>query len=746
MMIGEEQIELERKEILGQYKELLRHTSEKLNEEQLKFVRKALDVAIDAHDGVRRKSGEPYIYHPIAVARIVAEEIGLGYTSVACGLLHDVVEDSEYSLEDMERIFGKKVSSIIDGLTKISEVLGDDVSLQAENFRKMLLTISEDVRVILIKLADRLHNMRTMDSMPAHKQQKIASETLYIYAPLAHRLGLYSIKSELEDLGLKYTEADSYFFIKNHLKDSKIERQNYIDKFVDPIKDTLGLEDFSFTIKGRPKSIFGIHRKMNIQKVDIDKIFDKFAIRIVIDTPLEKEKADCWKVYSIITDYFRPNPNRLRDWISIPKSNGYESLHTTVMGPEGHWIEIQIRTKRMDEIAEKGLAAHWKYKKNQAEDDHKESTLDDWIEQVKELLENPDQNAINFLDDFKLNLYSKEIYTFSPKGDLITLPKGATALDFAFQIHSNLGATTLGTKVNGSIVPLSHTLENGDQVEIISSKNQKPKENWLNFVFTARAKSKIKSSLSSEKKKIADEGKEILQRKLRSLKLTFDDRNIQKLQSYFKLKTSQDLFYQIGTGQIDNPRLRKFSEETSGNWYKIIRNTISKSGKSTQKMLTGSSVDHTSKILVFGSEQQQLDYHLANCCTPIPGEEVFGFTTVSEGIKVHKLSCPNSQKMMANYAYRILKAEWIDLESLVFACTLTITGLDSVGLVNNITQIISNNMHTDIKSINISGADGAFKGQITVIVKNKIHLDDLIKRLKKIDGISKVTKGEISKA
>ncbi|MFQ3269243.1 MAG: guanosine-3',5'-bis(diphosphate) 3'-pyrophosphohydrolase, partial [Flavobacteriales bacterium] len=543
--MSEVEIEVENKEIVKRYKTLLRSCNSDITREDKKLIRKAFNLAVEAHKGVRRKSGEPYIFHPIAVAQIVAKDIGLGATSIACALLHDVVEDTDYTLEDMEQMFNPKIRQIIDGLTKITDLAEQDISIQAENFRKMLLTLSDDVRVILIKLADRLHNMQTLDSMARHKQQKIGSETLYIYAPLAHRLGLYTIKTELEDLGLKYTEPDIYRDTSRQLNETKKARVQYIQKFTKPLKDTLQSHGLICSIKGRPKSIFSICKKIKSQGVSFDEVYDKFAIRIIIESTIADEKSDCWKAYSLITDNYRPNPDRLRDWISTPKANGYESLHTTVMGPGGKWVEVQIRTKRMDEVAEKGYAAHWKYKQ---EGVSKEGNLEDWVNQIRELLENPESNAVDFLEEFKLNLFSKEIFVFTPNGDLRTLPKGASVLDFAFDIHSQLGATCLGCKVNGRLVPLSHKLKSGDQVEVITSHNQKPKKAWLNYVITAKAKNKIKSSLKDAKKAIAEEGKEILERKLKHLKLSFTDSVINELCSYFKYKTSLDLFFDVGSG------------------------------------------------------------------------------------------------------------------------------------------------------------------------------------------------------
>ena len=722
--------EKEDKEILNKYRNLLRACSDKTDKEDKKFIRKAFNLAVDAHKEMRRKSGEPYIYHPIAVAHIAAKEIGLGATSIVCALLHDVVEDTDYEIEDIKRLFGPKVSKIIEGLTKISDVFDQDISLQAENFRKMLLTLSDDVRVILIKLADRLHNMRTLDSMPTHKKLKISSETLYLYAPLAHRLGLYPIKTELEDLGLKHTKPDEYRNISQKLKETKEERNKYIRKFIRPIKSVLKEREFAFEIKGRPKSIYSIRKKMENQRIDYDHVFDKFAIRIIIDTPLEREKSDCWRVYSFVTDFYKPNPDRLRDWISTSKSNGYESLHTTVMGPDGKWVEVQIRTRRMDEIAEKGYAAHWKYKNQNL----KESSLDNWIGKIRELLENPESNAIDFIDDFKLNLFSSEIFIFTPNGDLKTLPKNATALDFAFEIHSDVGAHCLGAKVNGKLVPLSYELTSGDQVEIITSIKQKPKKDWLRFVVTARAKSKIKSSLKEEKKEIAKTGKEIAERKLRHLKVKLDRKTETELIKFFNTQTSLDLYYNFGTGSIVNSQIKEFVKAKNAGWYETIKQKIYSRSKSIYKESSAK------KIIVFGEEEEVLQYKLANCCNPIDGDSIFGFTTVEDGIKIHKEDCPNSIQLRSNFSYRILKATWVDKEQIDFIATINIKGIDRLGLINSVTKIISSQMNVNMRAININSNDGVFEGEITLFVHNVAVLNSLTKKLQNVDGLTKINR------
>lgn len=727
------QLELENKEISNRFKSLLRGMKDRLDDDDRKLIRKAFNLAKDAHAEVRRKSGEPYILHPIEVANIVAREIGLGAVSVACALIHDVVEDSDYSLEDIERVFGDEIARIIDGLTKISGVFDQNISLQAENFRKMLLTISDDIRVILIKLADRLHNMRTMESMPGHKQVKIASETLYLYAPLAHRIGLFNVKTELEDLSLKYTEPEVYRDISLKLKSSKAGEIKYLKKFSANIKTRLKKEGFDFEIKERTKSIYSIRKKMVNQGVSFDEVYDKFAIRIIIDSPVEMEKADCWKAYSIVTDFYRPNPERLRDWISAPKANGYESLHTTVMGPEGNWVEVQIRSKRMDEVAEKGYAAHWKYK----EDSSGSNKFDIWITQIREMLESNESSAIEFVNEFKLNLFSDEIYVFTPKGDLKILPQSSTPLDFSFYIHTDIGLKTLGAKVNGRLVPLNYKLRSGDQVEIITSLKQKPKEEWLSYVVTAKAKSNIKTAIRSEEKEIAIEGKAILQRKLKYIKVKPSENLIQEMVRYFKLKNSTELYYKIGMRIIDNPQIKEFMQDQSKGFYSYLKNRIlGKANKEAKKASTREKKE--SQVLVFGNDDDKLEYKLAKCCNPITGDDVFGFITANEGIKVHHKNCPNAIYLQSNFAGRIIKAKWISTQPSEYSSVLIIRGIDTVGLVNKVTQIISNDLNVNIRSINIAGDEGIFEGLITVVVRDKIHLNKIIENLKVVEGVTSV--------
>lgn len=727
-------IEKENQEISRRYKLLLKHTYQTLNTEDKKLIRKAFDLAVEAHKDQRRKTGEPYIFHPIEVAKIVADEIGLGATSIAAALMHDVVEDTDYTLDDIREIFGEKIARIIDGLTKISVLNKQDVSIQSENYKKLLLTLSEDVRVILIKIADRLHNMRTLESMQEDKQLKIASETIFIYAPLAHRMGLYNIKSELEDLSLKYTKPEEYFSIERKLQETKEEREKYINDFTQTINERLKEEGLEFEIKGRSKSVFSIHRKMLSQHVTFEEVYDKFAIRIIYRSDKKNEKFVAWKIYSVVTDIFRPNPKRLRDWISQPKSTGYESLHITVMGPMARWVEVQIRSERMDELAERGVAAHYKYKENYQVEDSK---VDEWISQVREMLENNEgQDATEFIDNFKFNLYAKEIYVFTPKGDLFSLPKGASSLDFAYAIHSNIGDTCLGAKVNGKLYPLSHELQSGDQVEILTSPNQRPKLDWLEFVVTSKARSKIKATLNAAKRATSEEGKEILIRKLRHLKIDFNDSSVNDLQNFFKLKNSQDVFYKVATGEIDNKSLRKFAESKSGITGFINRFRPKSKTVSQPEDVTAQKYDS----LVFGPDEEKLDYDLASCCNPIAGDKVFGFVTVAKGIRVHKKDCPNAVSLQANQAYRIIRAKWIDSSSQLYRAIINIHGLDRIGLVNDLTKIISSNLHVHIRSINISEEDGVFDGKISVSVKNKSQLEKILEQLKNIEGIEKVSR------
>jgi len=725
----------ENAQIAKAYKDLLRISYQKLTAADKKMIRLALDTAVDAHKDQRRKSGEPYILHPIAVAKIVADDIGLGAPSIAAALLHDVVEDTKYTIDDIESMHGTQIAKIVDGLTKISNLKKDkNVSFQAENFRKMLLTLNDDARVIIIKIADRLHNMQTMDAMPRYKQIKIASETLYIYAPLAHRVGMYNIKTELEDLGLKYTEPEVYRDIQKKVQENLESQQGFIDGFVKLTKKYLRREGLSCKIEGRPKSIYSTRKKMVSKKLDFDQIFDRFAIRVIYKADPQEEKFLAWKIYSIITDHFQPNPLRLRDWISAPKSTGYEALHVTVMGPEGRWVEVQIRSERMHEIAEKGYAAHFKYKHGKQD----ERGLEVWLNRLREVLEQPNSDAVDFVKDFRLNLYASEIFVFTPEGDLKSLPQGATPVDFAFHIHTEIGMHTRGAKINGKIVPLSYRLKSGDQVEIITSDKAFPNPSWLDYVITSRARSRIRSFLKEDKKQIAEEGKEILRRKLKQLKISFNSKTVEKLLDFYKLKTSLDLYYRVGIGTIDNAKLKKFSSDQNNRFLNLFKRKTSKSTSSS--FVDEDKITNKFDQLVFGKNEEQLEYQLSPCCNPIAGDDVFGFVTVSDGVKVHKNECPNALTLRSNYAYRIVNAKWIDSSQDEFSVKLKLTGLDDLGLVNKVTQVISNTNNVNISRMSFDSNDGTFEGHVLLKVKNSALLKKMIKQLQNINGVHKVVR------
>lgn len=728
-------VEEENKEIVRRYRQLLRHAKPLLKDNDSKLIRKAFNTALEAHSGTRRKSGEPYIFHPIAVAKICVDEIGLGTTSIISALLHDVVEDTEWTIKDIERDFGRKIARIIDGLTKISGVFEHGSSQQAENFRKMLLTLSEDVRVILVKLADRLHNMRTLDSMPVNKQYKIASETIFLYAPLAHRLGLYAIKSEMEDLYLRYTEPEVYDDIIRRIDATKETRNKFIKSFIRPIQRNLNDLKLDYIIKGRPKSIYSIWNKMKKQGIPFEEVYDLFAIRVIVDVPYESEKAACWQVYSIVTDFYKPNPDRLRDWISTPKANGYESLHTTVMAKNGQWVEVQIRARRMDDIAEKGYAAHWKYKDNESSGNS--SGLEQWISKVRDMLEQNDSSALEFVDDFRGNLFSDEVFAFTPKGDLKTLPRGATALDFAFEIHTEVGAKCIGAKVNQRLVPINYALKNGDQVEILTSSKQKPNDDWLRFVVTSKAKSKIKDELKEDKKHIADEGKEIAIRKLKHFKIEPTNEVFEKLRVYFEMPNLFDLFFKIGEGTIDNKDIRRFKDHKMDAPIKSRPNTKISDAKTFEKELVKVKSDD---VLLIGEDMDVIDYKLAKCCNPIPGDNVFGFVTVTEGIKVHRVSCPNAPELLANHGHRVVKAKWASQHQAAFLVNLKIIGTDRVGLINDVTGIISDELKVNMRSMSIDTDSGIFEGEIMLYVNDTRHLDLLITKLDKVEGVVKVSR------
>jgi guanosine-3',5'-bis(diphosphate) 3'-pyrophosphohydrolase len=722
--------EQEKKLILREYRSLLRSLKSKLKPGDRKNIRLAFEIAADAHKTMRRKSGEPYILHPLAVARICVEEIGLGVRSTICSLLHDTVEDTDVSLEDVERDFGNEIARIVDGLTKISNVIDVNASKQAENFKKILLTLTDDPRVILIKLADRLHNMRTLDSMKRDKQLKIASETVYVYAPLAHRMGLYNIKTEMEDLAMKYLEPETYKEIAQKLAETKRERTKFINEFIKPLNEKLEKTGFDFSIYGRPKSIHSIWTKMKKKGVVFEEVYDLFAIRVILNSPAEREKEDCWKVYSLITDEYNPSPERLRDWLSNPKSNGYEALHTTVMGPEGRWVEVQIRTKRMNEIAEKGLAAHWKYKEGGAD----ESRFDKWFQQIREVISTEGTDGIDFLQDFKTSFLAEEIYVYTPKGDVKMLPVGSTALDFAFTIHSAIGGKCIGAKVNHKLVPISHKLRSGDQVEIITSNKQKPSEDWLTFVVTAKAKTKIKDALKEEKRKVAEDGKYALQKKLEGMGAAFAQHNIEELMNWYKLSSPLDLFYQIAVKNIDLKDLKEF---------KVVHGDKLEAPKPVKLTeLKPETVPTLAKkdteLIIFGESSDKIVYNLANCCKPIPGDDVFGFVTTGKGLTIHRTNCPNAAKLLSNYGHRVVKTKWAKNKEISFLTGLRIIGLDDVGVVNKITNLISGELKINIAAITIEAKEGLFEGNMKVYVHDKEELEELVSKLKSLPGIHSV--------
>ncbi len=724
----------EKKEILRHYRALLRVLKSKLKPGDKILLRTAFEMAAEAHKTMRRKSGEPYILHPLAVAKICVEEIGLGIRSTICALLHDTVEDTDVTLEDVQREFGPEIVKIVDGLTKISSVMDANTSQQAENFKKILLTLTDDPRVILIKLADRLHNMRTMDSMKREKQLKISSETVYVYAPLAHRMGLYNIKTEMEDLAMKYMEPDTYRYIAQKLQDTKRERTRYINDFIRPLKTKLEKTGFDFEIYGRPKSIHSIWTKIKKKGVSFEEVYDLFAIRIIVNAPPEREKEDCWKVYSIITDAYNPSPERLRDWLSNPKSNGYEALHTTVMGPQGKWVEVQIRTKRMNEIAEKGLAAHWKYK----EGTNDESRFDKWFQQIREVLSSNDSNSLDFLQDFKTSFLTEEIYVYTPKGDVKMLPVGATALDFAFGVHTAIGSKCIGAKVNHKLVPISYKLRSGDQIEIITSAKQKPNSEWLNFVVTSKAKSKIKDTLKEEKRAIAEEGRYTLQRKLDGMNAVMNQTNLEELAVFYKLNSSLDLLYEIATKKIDLKELKEFTVHGDKLLAPKPIKPIEEKSDTDFGERQSNKKDKDAELIIFGESSDKIMYTLANCCKPIPGDDVFGFVTTGEGLKIHRTTCPNATRLMANYGHRVVKTKWAKNKEISFLTGLKIIGLDDVGVIHKITNLISGELRVNISAMTIEANDGIFEGNVKVFVHDRDELDNLVDELLSLPGIERV--------
>ena len=728
--------EQEKKEIVRRYRALLRTLKPKLKTGDKELIRAAFEIAVEAHKTMRRKSGEPYIFHPLSVAMICVEEIGLGVRSTICALLHDTVEDTDITLEDIQQEFGSEITKIIDGLTKISTVVDNNTTQQAENFRKILLTLTDDPRVILIKLADRLHNMRTLDSMKRDKQLKVSSETVYVYAPLAHRMGLYNVKTEMEDLSMKYLEPDIYHQIARKLSDTKRERSRYINEFIKPVKERLDKSGYEYDIYGRPKSIHSIWNKMKKKNVEFEEVYDLFAIRIIVDTNSELEKEACWKIYSVITDMYNPSPDRLRDWLSNPKSNGYEALHITVMGPQGKWVEVQIRSKRMNEIAEKGLAAHWKYKEGGADQDR----FDKWFSQIREVLGNDDISSIDFLQDFTTSFLAEEIYVYTPKGDVKMLPVGSSALDFAFSIHSAIGSKCIGAKVNHKLVPISYKLRSGDQIEIITSNKQKPSEDWLALVLTAKAKNKIKDSLKEEKRKVAEEGKYIAEKKLASLGASFSQANIDELVLFYKLPSSLELFYRVAIKSIDLKELKEFS--VVGDKLHLI-----KVAKVEQELIDAAKPKQDNKkdaeLIIFGEKSDKIVYALANCCTPIPGDDVFGFVTTGKGLMIHRTNCPNAARLLSSFGHRVVKTKWAKNKEISFLTGLKITGLDDVGVIHKITNLISGELKINISAITVEAKEGIFEGNIRLYVHDKDELEGLLQNLRDLPGIQNVKRYDL---
>ncbi|MFM2192419.1 MAG: hypothetical protein RLZZ118_1376 [Bacteroidota bacterium] len=743
--------EEEKKWILREYRSLLTLLRPRTKKQNKQNLRRAFEIAVEAHKDTRRKSGEPYILHPIAVAKIVVEEIGLGVRSSIASLLHDTVEDTDITLEDIKQEFGNEIANIIDGLTKISHVEEtQNTTQQAENFRKVLLTLVDDPRVVLIKIADRLHNMRTMQSMKREKQLKISGETSYIYAPLAHRLGLYEIHSELLDLSLRYTEPEVFQEISQKLKDSQRERDKFIRDFIRPIKQLLDAEGFDVEVYGRSKSINSIYNKIKNKGVSFEEVYDLFAIRIIVNSPPETEISDCWRIYAILGSLYRTGQGRLRDWLTEPKGNGYKALHNTFIAPSGKFVEVQIRSKYMNEIAEKGIAAHWKYKegidsKPQKEADKKstESKLEDFIVHIKDMLKNLDSNSIEGIQDIKRDLFKEEMYVYTPKGDMRVLAVGATALDFAFDIHSDIGRRCIGAKVNYKLVPISQVLKNGDQIEIITSSKQKPHEDWMQFVVTGKARSRIRYYLKEEKRKIAEDGKYALEKKLKVLNIPNTTQYVQEIATHFKLNSPLDLHYAIAVEAISVDEFKNFKLVNDKIKFFDDKKAASLKELSKEIELSKQFPGKGYELVLFGENSNQIKYKLANCCNPISGDDVFGFVTSSEGLKIHRTSCPNAHGLMANYGHRIVKAKWAGNKSLSFLTALKITGLDDVGIINKITNVISGDLKINMRSMSIESMDGIFEGTVTVFVQDKDQLNELCHRLESLDGIQKVARLQV---
>lgn len=740
--------EKENKEILKRYKALLKVCKPNIDQEDKVLIRRAYNLAVNAHKGVRRKSGEPYVYHPIEVAHIAAAEIGLGGTSVICALLHDVVEDTDYTISDIKQMFNEKIARIVNGLTKLSDIFDKNksISIQAENYKKMLLTLSDDVRVILIKLADRLHNMRTLDALPHEKQLRVSYETTYLFAPLAHRLGLYNIKSEMEDLAFRYIEPEIYADITNKIEKTEKERDKLIENFINSIRPSIDRLNIPYTISHRLKSAKSIWDKMQKKQIPFEEVYDLFAIRIILSSKaLADEKSDCYQVLAALYELYKPNTERFRDWLAIPKANGYESLHTTLMFKnqdtgKAAWIEVQIRTERMNQIAERGYAAHWKYKKGGQ--DVKVSGLDQWLDRIRDILQDDKENALDFLDTIETSLKNEDIYVFTPKGDLKSLPVGGTVLDFAYSIHSDIGNQCISAKVNNKLVPIFHPLKNLDQVEIINSNKQYPKHDWLNNVVTTKARQAIKISLNEAKRKAATEGRAMLARKFKSLALTIDDKTISRFIKFLNkrhtdinFKNNQDVFIGVYNGSVKTADLKDFVRQVRNPLY--LPGLIRSSKKEKDKTVT--ETPEKDAVLLFGNNMDRMDYALATCCNPIPGDKVFGYVSLNKKtISVHRSNCSNAQNMLSKYAYRIIKARWSSNKEGQFLSGVIISGIDKVGMINNLTEVISKELNVNIQSLSFESFKGLYEGYLMVYVTDKKHLDRLIKIIEKMDGINRV--------
>lgn len=725
------------------FQELLNGYLNSNHRKKVEIIERAFKFANEAHRGIRRRSGEPYILHPIAVARIVSQEIGLGSTSICAALLHDVVEDTEYTVEDIENLFGKKIASIVSGLTKISGgIFGDQASAQAENFRKLLLTMSEDIRVILIKMADRLHNMRTLGSMLPSKQYKIAGETLYIYAPLAHRLGLFAIKTELEDLSFKYEHPEAYKQIQQKIQDTEKDRQAIYENFAKPIEKRMKELGFKFEMKARVKSVYSIWNKMQTKHIPFEEVYDLYAVRIIFQCNNEAdEKKECWNIYSIITDIYKLHPERTRDWVSRPKANGYKALHLTVMGPDGNWIEVQIRSEKMDEIAEHGFAAHWKYKVG---DSDEESELDVWLKTIKDILEHPEPNAIDFLDTIKLNLFSTEIFVFTPKGDLITLPTDATALDLAFTLHSDLGFHCIAAKVNHKLVPLSQKLQSGDQVEILTSKSQTPKEEWLSLVTTAKARTRLTAALRKDRRLNISKGEKIFKEFLSSNNIENDNKLITKLLNHFGLAQREELFFKIGNNDLElGESIRKFLKEKNQNIFmKYLKISFGGGNNNKQPDAEERPVIDRKQNYILKDHNGIKNYAIATCCNPIPGDDVLGYVDENETVIVHKRECPVAMRLKSSFGPRLVSTQWESGITQSFPATILIEGIDRIGILNEITRTISNELNINIRNLAIEAQEGVFHGSLNILVHDAKSVETLCRKLKKIKGVKAASRAK----